>query len=386
MKYTRYQEAAIKAGEWLVNTQKTREDDANRGRFYYAVNLEDGYIELSTGWQTGFAVMALLSVHKLTGDQKYLDAAKLGIEYIKTLQILDPRKKSYFGAIREESPQTQWLHPRDALSAGWALLIYGQYTTDQDCLERADIFGDWMLNYSFRGDWPLCTVNLGPEGREADDLEGSFQSGGILFFIDLYKQTQDMRYYDIALRMSDYYVKNFIDEEGVVQVLIDPIGNNPGIHDTDKWPIAWQKMHQVNDDFGGISLAASYDLFKKDIYLQRMNAYYGWSQGVTNGDGSFLDPVMEVASATIPIFLNSYKPLAKEDQNSRIDDLSESTLEFLLSLQKDSENKNIDGAFLGMDNKCRDGLGKWVNIRCTSYAIIALLQQSGHSAFPMTHK
>lgn len=379
---SKYMQAAIKAGEWLLNTQQKKYDDANLGRFYYAVNLEDKYIELSTGWQTGFAIIALISLHKATGEEKYLDSAKQAIDYIKTLQILDGRRTNIFGAIREETPQTQWLHPRDALSAGWAFLLYGQYCKDQDCMERAVLFADWLMAYGFCGDWPLCTIKLGDGGADSDDLQGSFQSGGILYFIDMYKATQDLRYYNAALRMSDYYVDNFIDETGLITVLIDPIGNNAGVNDTEKWPVAWQLMHQVNDDFGGIALAGSYELFKRDKYLSRMSAYFKWLQGVTNGDGSYLDPVMEVASATVPIFLNSYKKLAPENEKNAISDTSTKALDFLLTLQQNSDDININGAFLGMNNKCRDGLGKWVNIRCTAYAIIALLQASDDSAFP----
>jgi hypothetical protein len=40
-------------------------------------------------------------------------------------------------------------------------------------------------------------------------------------------------------------------------------------------------------------------------------------------------------------------------------------------------------AFLCLDNLCRFGNGRWVNIRCTSYAVIALLMPSGQSAFPL---
>jgi hypothetical protein len=383
MTTTRYQDAALKAGDWLLKTQRTKYDDANRGRFFYAVNLETGYIELSTGWQTGFAVIALLSLHRLSGEKRHLEAAKLGIDYIKTLQVLDPRRKNLIGAIREETPQTNWLHPRDALSAAWAMLAYGTYANDRDCLERAVLFGDWLMSYGMRGDWPLCTVNLGPGGHDSDDLQGSFQSGGILFFIDLYKATQDMRYYDMALRMSNYYVENFIDDSGRITVLIDPIGNNPGVNDNDKWPLAWQRMHQVNDDFGGIALAGSYELFRQESYRQRLSAYFAWLQAAGNGDGSFLEPVMEVGSATVPIFLNSYAKLAPQSEQPAIETLRTQSLDFLLSLQQHVEADNVNGAFLGMDNKCRDGLGKWVNIRCSAYAIIALLQPSGHAGFPL---
>ena len=373
-----YRAAAIKAGEWFLKTQQTRYDDANRGRYYYAVNLKDDYQELSTGWQTGFAVIAMLSLHKTTEEKKYLESAELAIEYIKTLQILDKRRMNVYGAIREESPQTNWLHPRDALSAAWALLIYGQYRQDNDCLERAVMFADWMINYGFSGDWPLFTVNLGPGGLDSRDLQGSFQSGGILFFIDMYKMTQDMRYYNIALRMSDYYVENFIDPNGLITVLIDKLG----IQDLSIWQEDWKLMHRVNDDFGGIALAASYSLFQKDVYRQRMSAYFDWSRTADNGDGSYLKPVMEVGSATMPIFFNSYKKFASEAEQVALKQAHAKALDFLVSLQQHSTNDAVDGALLGMDNKCRNGVGEWVNIRCTAYAIIALLQYSGDSLFP----
>jgi len=379
---TQYQEAAIRAGDWLVRTQQKQYDDANLGRFFYAVDLETGYTELSTGWQTGFAVISLLSLHKFTGDEKYLEAARLGIEYIKTLQIMDSRQKRFYGAIREETPQTNWLHPRDAVSAGWALLIYGNYANDHDSRERAALFGDWLVTKGMRGDWPLCTVNIGPGGHASDDLRGSFQSGGILFLIDLYESTQNMLYYDAALRMSDYYVDNFIDENGIIKVLVDPIGNNPGANDTEKWPLAWRRMHQINDDFGGIALVGSYKLFCKESYLQRMSAYFSWIRTAGNADGSFLDPVMEVGSATVPIFLNAYAPLAQENEQDAIAELNTRSLDYLLSIQQNTENENSDGAFLGLNNKCQYGLGKWVNIRCSAYAILALLQQSNDSLFP----
>jgi hypothetical protein len=375
---SKYLAAAKRAGDWLVATQQQGSDNANLGRFYYAVNMEDGYSELSTGWQTAFAIIALLSLHKTTNENHYLDAATVGMGYINSLQVLDSRIPANYGAIREETPQTNWLHPRDALSAAWAMLIYGQYTHDHDAIERAQLFGDWLLNYGVIGDWPLCTVKLAPGGLDTSDLQGSFQSGGILFLIDLYRETQNIKYYDLALRMSDFYVDHFINETGEITVLLDKLGT----HDLSIWPLDWQLMHQVNDDFGGIALAGSYEIFKKDIYQQRMTAYVKWLKSMANGDGSYLNPVMEVASATVPIFLNSYKIIASESEQQDLATMITSSLDYLLSLQQQSDNKNIDGAFLGMTNKCKNGCGKWVNIRCSAYAIIALLQYSNDALFP----
>jgi hypothetical protein len=271
------------------------------------------------------------------------------------------------------------LHPRDALSVAWAFLGYSRFTGDSDLLERAVLFADWMLKYAFIGDWPLCTICLGKGGQASDDLSGSFQSGGILFFLEMFQATQDLRYYDVALRMADYYVANFLGENGVINCLVDKIGNN----DLEKWPLDWQRMHQVNDDFGGIALVAAFQVYKKEIYRSRCSAYLTWLESMVNPDGSFLTPVVEVGSATVPIFLNAFHSIASPEEQKRIIALTSSCLTYLLSVQQKSESRDVDGAFLGMNNCCRYGMGDWINIRCTSYSVIALLQQCGLSAFPV---
>lgn len=378
-----YKISALKAADWFVNTQNNDNESADSGRYIYALNLKTAQKHLSTGWQTAFAVFALMSANKASGAQKYLDSAAKAISYIKSLQILDSRLPRYYGAIREETPQTNWLHPRDALSAAWALLGYAQFTGDSDSLERAVLFADWMMKYAFTGDWPLCTIHVGKGGLASDDLSGSFQSGGILFFMEMFKATQDLRYYDVALRMADYYVANFISDDGVIKCLIDKVGNNPDVNNLEKWPLDWQRMHQVNDDFGGISLVAAFKVYKKEIYRSRCSAYFKWLESVANPDGSFLNPVVEVGSATVSIFLNAFNTIASPDEQKRIAALNAKCLNYLLSVQQVSDNKDINGAFLGMNNRCRYGLGEWINIRCTSYSVIALLQQNGNSAFPI---
>ena len=374
-----YKTAALRAADWFVNTQNNDLESADYGRYLYAVNLKTGERHQSTGWQTAFGVFALLSAHKASRDHVYLNSAAKGIDYIKSLQILDSRLPRYYGAIREETPQTTWLHPRDALSAAWAFLGYHQAVGESDALERAVLFADWMLRYAFIGDWPLCTICLGKGEKASDDLSGSFQSGGILFFLEMFKATQNLLYYDVALRMADYYVDNFIGADGLINCLVDKIGNN----DLAKWPIDWQRMHQVNDDFGGISLVAAFNVYKKEIYRSRCSAYLMWLESMVNLDGSFLTPVVEVGSATVPIFLKAFHAIASEEEQKRIEVLTTKCLAYLLSVQQTSENPEVAGAFLGMDNNCRYGLGDWINIRCTSYAAIALLQQQGLSAFPV---
>jgi hypothetical protein len=377
--------SALHAGDWFVNTQNKDSESGDLGRFIYALKLETKEYWLSSGWQTAFGVFALLSLHNATKDDKYLQAAEGGIKYIKTLQILDQRKPCYFGAIREVSPQSEWMHPRDALSAAWGMLGYHLYTNEQDCLERAILYADWMLKYALIDDWVVATVNLGnKKTRSADDLVASCQSGSILFLIEMYKVTQDLRYYDAAYRMANYYVVNLISKDGVITCIKDRIGNNPDVNNTEKWPIDWQKMHQVNDDFGGIALVEAYRIFKKEEYRQRCSAYLGWLEKTVNKDGSYLDPVIEVGSATAPIFLLSFESIANSSEKVRARKLIEKNISYLLSIQQKSKDKLVDGAFLGMDGMCRAGHGNWINIRCTSYATIALCRLLGKSVFPLS--
>jgi hypothetical protein len=372
-----YQQAAIKAGEWFLNTQIENEFDANRGRYLYCRHLKSDELQRSSGWQTGFALMAVLSLHRLTGEQKYLDSAALAVDWIKSLQMMDARNPALYGVFREEIPQTNWLHPRDALSAAWGLLCYSLYINDSDCLDRAKIFADWMIEYGFNGDWPLCTVNIGPGGLPTDKLKGSFQSGGILFFLDIYEATGEKRYQEAARRMSNYYVKHFFNDQGELAVLID---TTPEIEA--KWPEDWRNMHRVNDDFGGIALVKDYELFGQREHSDCLHVFVENLLAMENPDGGFLDPEMEVGCASIPILLHRYLSVAPDAKKPVIKAATMRCLDRLLTFQQTSEDKQIDGAFLGMDKECRAGNGDWVNIRCTAYAIIALLLQSNHSVFP----
>ncbi len=385
MNLTEYQQAAVRAGEWYLRNQVSDPLDANRGRYLYCREIPTKKFEYSTSWQTGFGALVMLSLHRLTGETRYLDSAARALEYIKSLQILDARNPARFGAFREETPQTNWIHPRDAVSAAWALLGYGRYVQDADCLERARLYADWMLQHAFAGDWPLATVRLGGDGLETSDLRASCQSGGILFFHDMYDATQDFRYRDAAWRMSEYYARHFLSEQGELKTLIDPVGNRKesDLDNFERWPRSWREMHQVNDDFGGLAMVRSIEVFQQPLHRERLRAFARWLVAWQKPGGGFMEPEMEVGSATVPIFLHAYRHIASPAERTQYDEVCRKALTHLLSKQQTSADPQVDGAFLCLNNLCRSGEGRWVNIRCTSYAVIALLMQSDQSTFPI---
>src|SRR5690606_5325728 len=123
--------------------------------------------------------------------------------------------------------------------------------------ERASLYADWMLKYAMVDDWVIATVNLGGKDcPQSDDTIGSFQSGTILFLLELFQATQNPTYQETAYRMSNYYVEHLFNTKGEITVILDRIGNKGRT-----WEPDWEKMHRVNDDFGGIALVEAYKVF-----------------------------------------------------------------------------------------------------------------------------
>ncbi|WOO41542.1 hypothetical protein [Rubellicoccus peritrichatus] len=380
-----YQASAVKAGDWMVNNQVRKPFDANYGRLLYARLVKGGWDAYSTNWTTGFGAIALLSLYDLTKDEKYLESAEYAIRYIKSLQCLDSRKPCSFGAIVEETPQSEWIHPRDGLSAAWALLCYGRYMSDAQCIERAVLYADWILKNAYRRNWILATVALGPSGRDTDITQASCQGGAILFFLDLYRETQNFHYLDAAHSMSDYYVEKFISPDGEITILYDDLTGRRYEDEASlkKFSYDWREMHKINDDFSGISLIESFQQFGVSTYRDRLKAYAKWIFKKQNADGGFMKPELEVGSATAVIFLTKYLEIAEPEEVAQIEDTIARSLHHLMSLQQVSDDKGVNGAFLGMNSACTYGNGEWINLRVSAYGVFALLMQSGHSLFPL---
>lgn len=144
----------------MAKNQVTHRADANHGRLLMFKNIQTGKAALSTNWLTGFSSMVFQSMYSVTLEEPYLVHKQAALDYLETLQILDPRIPRNVGAFREVTPQSKGCHPRDGLSAAWAFLCDYYHTQRRDSLERAELFANWLLTYGMKGDWPLCTVPL----------------------------------------------------------------------------------------------------------------------------------------------------------------------------------------------------------------------------------
>ena len=99
-------ESLLECAEWQFRNQVKDRQDANRGRFIRSYDKASGSLIYTGNWQTGAALMSLLSVYRRTKDAKYLEAAEYAGHYLMSLQVLDTREPRYYGAIRELTPQS----------------------------------------------------------------------------------------------------------------------------------------------------------------------------------------------------------------------------------------------------------------------------------------
>lgn len=373
-------QAAVRTGDWILRNLNADPHDANWGRVLGYYNLKSGKIHRGTNWTNGTSTMGLLMLHRRTGEARYLDAAKLAAGYIQSLQILDARRPAAFGAFREETPQMTWCYPRDGLTAAWALLWMFEHTGDEEYLYRVKLFNDWFLRVAMKDGWPLWEINW--RGDPYNRRHGSFHGGDTAYFFDYYRVTGDDRHLDRGLRfIADTVLERFLGPDGRYKIVWDPDRNEYLDHeDVPEHPQFWQIMHRYNDDFTTIGLLDAFLYYRDRTYLDRVVAFADWLLSEQRPDGSYGDPFIASASATAPMMLID---LARITGESKYYDSSVAAGRHLLTLQ---ENELVD------DPKALGGLygeagrlgapREAINIRVTSYAVMAFLRLEGKEQGP----
>lgn len=372
--------AARAAAAWLVRTQASDDGDANCGRFVSACDLRTGRTYATPGWQGGFGAMMLARFWQLERDPNHLAAALRAAEYLKSLQMLhDPRPRRR-GAFREETPQSRWCHPRDALSCAWGFLALHDVTGGAEWLERAEAFARWHLGVAFRGRWPAATINFEAGGRTDDFQELQCQSGSGAFYAALFRATGDRAYLTRGLRrIADFYAGRFFRPDGGIRIFLDPRRMRCLAREWEGGDVhTWAQMHMFNDDFGGLCLLEAHNAFGRDVYLERVCRYADWIVAQQRRHGGFGVPhEIEVASATVPLLLMDL--VRFRDKPAWRECIRRSLARLLDHQILEGPHR---GAFHGLTYQCHPGRGRWMNFRCTIYAIAALLKASGVPFWP----
>lgn len=364
---------AIECAQWQVRHQVRDRQNANRGRFIRSFDKASGHLVYTGNWQTGTALMSLLSVFRRTGDEAYLEAAEYAGRYLMSLQILDQRDTRFYGTIRELTPQSMEFDPRDATTAAWALVWLYRFTGNEEYLRRAILFGDFHLKYCMHEGWPLYSYYM--ERRFSNFYaRGSFQSGTGLFYFDLFMAAEDARYIEFGLRpIADNYLKYFVMDDG--EIIQERDVFTWRISDETMQKDVARNMHMYNDDFGAAMLQTASDLFQDEKYRDAARRYARWLARHQDEDGGFCGGRQHPG---VPTALMYFHDLGEWYNDVELIEARGRTLRKLLSMQyQDTDDDRLNGAFHG----CYEGPVNFprggercVNNRTTSYALSALLK------------
>jgi hypothetical protein len=366
-----FYEMAEATAMWMVDNQVTKRIDANRGRVPKFYNPYDGTMELSHNWMTGVTCMGLLAAYKRTGEKLYLDAAERAGRYIVSLQVMDQRDERYYGVIRELTPQSIEYAPRDATSAGWALVWLYNVTKNPLYLDRAVLFGNWHLRTAMHDGWPLYAQYMDPE-LDNFYAKGSFQSGTGLFYYDLFMASGDPRYVEFGFKpIAENYRDRFFYDDGMVILERDIFTWK--IKEAAVQELVPEDMHLYNDDFGAAMLQKAAELFKDESFRDQARKYAHWLAARQDDDGGYLN---DGAPSGVPVSAMYYHDLGTYYQDEVLLAARDKALNKLTKMQFTATgNKKLDGSFQGgpCEDLSTEG-GRYMNIRTTAYALIALLK------------
>lgn len=366
-------ERAVECAEWQVNNQVRDRHDANKGRFIRSYDKASGRLIYTGNWQTGAALMALLSVYRRTKDEKYLEAAEYAGRYIMSLQILDKDDTRFYGAIRELTPQSMEMDPRDATTAAWGLVWLYNFTGEKEYLRRAVLFGDFHLKYCMIEGWPQYSYYM--ESKFANFFaRGSFQSGTGLFYYDLFMSSEDARYIEFGLRpIADNYLKYFIKDNG--ELIQEREIFTWNLEEESEQKNVTPNMHMFNDDFGAPMLQTASDLFKDEKYREGAYRYAQWLAEHQDKDGGFCNGTHPSA---VPTALMYFHDLGQYYNDEKLLNAREKTLNKLLDMQfHDTGDVMLDGGIAGRyegPENFPGGGDECVNNRVSAYAINALIK------------
>ena len=366
-------ECAIECAEWQIRNQVKNRQDANRGRFIRSYDKASGSLIYTGNWQTGTVLMSLLSVYRRTEDKKYLEAAEYAGHYLMSLQILDKHEPRYYGAIRELTPQSMEMDPRDATTAAWGLVWLYNFTGEEEYLRRAVLFADFHLKYCMIEGWPQYSYYMEKKFPNFY-ARGSFQSGTGLFYYDLFMASEDCRYIEFGLRpIADNYLKYFIKDNGEIIQEREIFTWNVEAESEQK--DVTPAMHMFNDDFGAAMLQTASDLFKDEKYRNGAYRYAQWLANHQDKGGGFCGGSHPSA---VPIALMYFHDLGRYYDDGNLLKAREKALEKLLAMQyRNTGDGRLDGAFKGRYEGPKDFPGggeTCVNNRVTSYALSALIK------------
>ncbi len=377
---------AALAGHWYCNNQNTNQqpwggiaDSADLGRFVYEYALHRRSARGMGVWGQAMAVMNLLDLARAAprDGARFREAARLGADYLKTLQVTDFRLPAAIGAFREHTPQTPTSYPRDAATGGFGLCRLYQETQAPEWLERARLFADWWIDHGTdEQGWPFITFHIdrqqghnramqvaGEDDGGKEYVKGDWQAGAAIFFYQLYCLTRESRYIEAAF---DPLI------EGLAAIYAehrdDPLVD--GFHG--EVPLSYG-----NDDFALVALVCAYRLKREQRLLDLLAARVAAQNRLMDADGSYPSFGGTFVSGIDNL---EFLRLAAEERLAidvaPVEECVRRTAAFGLTLQeKSGDDPRLLG---GLHCQSHYGVGRtWIHQRSTGYSINFYLRLAG---------
>lgn len=369
--------AAAAGLDFLLRHQVRNGDSADSGRFPFIYDCEKQQITcLTTNWTTGIGISALLAGFAAFGNEAYRDAAGRAVNYLRSLQQLDAADSRVCGVFREVTPQSGMAHPRDALTAAWAMADWSQFRGDEDALNRAKIYANWFVRVGLEKGYPYWTVRIDGQPWEPSWC-GSFHSGSAFFMYRMHQLTGKSVFRDAMRTILDFYNEHHLAADGHVTVIVDRTSLEPldGKADARFSNRGWEMMHVYNDDFGALANLAAWTVEGQDCYLQAAKRFLTRMLREQREDGGFGPADHSVPSAGGAVLLELLEmqrlgfALANQQQLERI-------VLYLINLQVTRPGEADDGGFRGYTGGYTLNPNT-LNIRAGAYAILALLRYAG---------
>lgn len=353
------------------------EDSADNGRYIFTYDCEGKKtLYLSSNWQTGIAIDAMLSGFLFFEDQKYLKSAKRAVEFLWSMQDFTPWKSETCGVFHEVTHQTPMAHPRDALTAAMALFDYSLISDCEESYKRSMAYADWFMRVAMREGYPYWTVRFDDQPWEPF-WSGSFHSGSAFFFYRLFNHTGEEKYLVAMETILSHYNLRHIDENGNITVIVDRKTGMPldGHADSKYTNPGWEMMHRYNDDFGALANLAACQITGKEQYANSAVAFLKKMLEIQRDDGGFGPQNASIPSAAGTVLTEL---LAAEKLGFKLASQQqyEAILNYIFSRQIRSDD-DADGGILGMSSHGYDVSGNEANVRTMAYAISGMIKYAG---------
>jgi len=375
-----YLDRALKAADWYVNSQlgePRAEWNADRGRFLYYYFIPGRQHVPGINWTQGRGLFVLSEAYKLTGDDRYRQAAELAVRYVAALQIMDPHYATVLGAIKEETPQGARAGALDGAQAASGLLMYEKVTGDADALRRGRAFCDYLLRHFSAETGMPANAFIYPEERIEYGTGYAVHAIGQATAIPLwhfYKRTGEKRYLEPVIYGADFILACQRDDGAMHNVRDVTNAEPPKPNHHDGRGDGADRFVLRNDDGMMVIVLAAYEATKDGKYLDAAVAYADWIIANEPHERPFCG---------FPVQANNVLDIGRAAGKDYTPWVLDNLQERLLDLQVlDADDPCAAGGFRGEDEQGDGGIFGGTSLdyvvqRVTCYAAGTLFRLSG---------